>query len=150
MTPSPSITVDDSLWPLLRVTVVGAPTSQQQVVYLSRLSAFLHRWERYAGVLDTSQMRLVTSEQRERQARFMAEHAALFRAHCLGTAAVVSSPLVRLAGNLLIHLKPPPMRYVIVPKLPVALAWAVERLEEAGLSAPRAALFSRPGLSSRE
>jgi hypothetical protein len=134
MDPSASITFDDSLWPLLVVRFVGAPTNQQHAAYLAQLRAYLQHGERYVSIMDSRQLRLVSSEQRVRQAEFIKENEGLLKQVTLGTAGIVTSPLVRLAASVFLHLKPMPTPYYIAPSLPMAAGWAAERLEQAGLS----------------
>ncbi|MCY1075024.1 hypothetical protein [Archangium lansingense] len=136
MDPSASITIDDSLWPLLQVRFPSAFTNSQQEQYLGRLLAYLRRGERYVGILDTHLLKNTTSEQRQRQADFIKEHEALFRSCSLGTAGIITSPLMALGARILIHLKPMPSPYYVASSLPAAVTWAAERLELAGLFGP--------------
>lgn len=147
MTLSASITFDDSLWPLLLVRFPSVITSAQQEQYLARLLTYVRRGQKYVGILDTHLLRNTTAEQRQRQADFIKEHEALFRQSSLGSAAVVTSPLVALGARILIHLKPMPVPFYVTSSLPAAVAWAAERLELAGLTEPAERVRSHFGLS---
>jgi hypothetical protein len=136
MKPSAPITFDDSLWPLLVVRFVGAPSLQQQEAYLAQLRAYLQHGDRYVSILDTRQLKMMTAEQRQRQADFIKENEELLRRVTLGTAAIVTSPLIRLAASVFLHLKPMPTPYYVAPSLPSAAGWAADRLELAGLLEP--------------
>ncbi|MFY0525346.1 hypothetical protein ACN28I_20115 [Archangium gephyra] len=136
MDPSASITIDDSLWPLLLVKFPRVFTNAQQEQYLSQLLTYLRRGERYVGVLDTHLLKNPSAEQRQRQADFIKEHEVLFRQCSLGTAGIVTSPLMALGARILIHLKPMPTPYYVASSLPAAVTWAADRLELAGLLAP--------------
>jgi hypothetical protein len=136
MNPSAPISFDDSLWPLLVVRFVGAPSLQQQEAYLAQLRAYLQHGDRYVSILDTRQLKMMTSEQRVRQAEFIKENEALLRQVALGTAAIVTSPLIRLAASVFLHIKPMPTPYYVAPSLPLAAVWAADRLERAGFLAP--------------
>ncbi|WP_375771186.1 hypothetical protein NR798_09885 [Archangium gephyra] len=136
MDSSASITIDDSLWPLLQVKFPSAFTNPQQEQYLSRLLTYLRRGERYVGVMDTHLLKNSSSEQRQRQAEFIKEHEALFRQYSLGTAGIVTSPLMALGARILIHLKPMPTPFYVASSLPAAMTWAAQRLESAGLLEP--------------
>ncbi|AKJ01017.1 hypothetical protein ATI61_112277 [Archangium gephyra] len=136
MDPSASITIDDSLWPLLQVKFPSAFTNAQQERYLGQLLTYLRRGERYVGVMDTHLLKNPSAEQRQRQAHFIKEHEALFRQCSLGTAGIVTSPLMALGARILIHLKPMPTPFYVASSLPAAVSWAAERLELAGLSEP--------------
>lgn len=131
-----SITFDDSLWPLLLVRFPSVMTSAQQEAYLARLLTYVRRGQKYVGIMDTQLLENTTAEQRQRQAGFIKEHEELFRQFSLGSAAVVTSPLVALGGRILIHLKPMPVPFYVTSSLPAAVAWAAERLEQAGLTEP--------------
>ncbi|HZH78016.1 MAG TPA: hypothetical protein VEY88_18455 [Archangium sp.] len=133
MEPVASITFDDSLWPLLVVKFVGAPTNQQQEAYLSQLRDYLRHGERYVSILDTRLLRMMSSEQRVRQAEFIKENEGLLRQVTLGMAAIVTSPLIRLAASVFLHLKPMPTPYYCAPTLPAAADWTADRLTQAGL-----------------
>lgn len=134
MNPSASITLDDSLWPLLLVRFPSVVSNAQQEEYLARLLTYVRRGQKYVGIMDTHLLKNTTSEQRQRQADFIKEHEGLFRQCSLGSAAVVTSPLVALGGRILIHLKPMPVPFYVTSSLPAAVAWAAERLALAGLT----------------
>jgi hypothetical protein len=146
MHPSASIAFDDSLWPLLWVRFPRVISSAQQEEYLARLLTYVRRGQKYVGIMDTRLLENTTAEQRQRQAGFIKEHEALFRQFSLGSAAVVTSPLVALGGRILIHLKPMPVPFYVTSSLPAAAGWAAERLELAGLTEPAERIRSHFGL----
>ena len=132
--PPSAVTFDESLWPLLVIRFEGELSSQDFNDYLARLSTYPRRQERYVCILDASRVRVGTREQGQRQAAWVKQHEALLRQWQLGSAHVISSPTIRLLTSLILYLQPLPSPHVIVARLGEAVAWAVGRLEEAGLT----------------
>ncbi|HEX8440718.1 hypothetical protein [Archangium sp.] len=128
-----SITFDDSLWPLLISRFEGVASDAQYEEYLARGTAYLQRGERYVSVLDMGRLAVPTAAQRQRQAEWLKAHETLMHELLLGGALVITSPFVRFALSTILHLKPMPMPYVVVPDVAMGLGWAVARLEEAGI-----------------
>jgi hypothetical protein len=141
-------TFDDSLWPLLQVRVVGVASPQQFEEYLEESASFYRRREPYVIVSDLLQVGMLPAELRRRQAEWTILHDALIRKSLLGNAFLINTPFFRLGLNVLFHLNPPTWPYVIVPRMEPALAWAVVRLEEAGLRKPAERVRRHFGLFS--
>jgi hypothetical protein len=141
-------TFDDSLWPLLQVRVVGVASPQQFEEYLEDSLAYFHRREPYVIVSDLLQVGMLPAELRRRQAEWTKLHDGLIRERLLGNAFIINTPFFRLGLNVLFHLNPPTWPYVIVPRMEPALAWAVVRLEEAGLRKPAERVRRHFGLFS--
>ena len=136
MTARGDIQVDDSLWPLVHIRFLGVPSTPQVEAYLARMTGLLERGERHVNLMDSSGMTgMGPPEQRHLQAAWMKRHDATLRAQALGTAFVITSPLVRLAVSVVFHLKPMHSVYLIAASLPEAATWAAHRLESAGLHA---------------
>ena len=139
------ITVDDSLWPLVKVDFVGSNTLQDLESYLTSMDRCVQRGDRYLAIFDT--LRLTTApsmELRKRQIEWLTKNDALLRQRCLGNAFVITSPFIRLALSIMYQLQPPPMPYTVVGDLKTAQDWVSRRLQAAGLSLPLAA--SRQGV----
>jgi hypothetical protein len=132
MSPS-SITIDDSLWPLLIIRFEGEPSSPQFMEYLARVSDYLARPEQSVSILDASRVHTGTAEQRQLQVEWIRKNEALLRQRLLGSAHVITSPFIRLVTSLILHLQPLPAPYFVASSMNEAVAWAVERLEGAGL-----------------
>lgn len=138
------ISFDDSQWPLLTVTFSGTSSSQVFDAYLSRMSAYLNRGEKYLALLDTrAETAAPTMEQRQRQVQWIQRHEAALRQYSLGTAFVITSPFIRLALNIMHQLKPLPCPHTIVGDLQSARDWAAGRFRAAGVVHPS------PGVSLR-
>jgi hypothetical protein len=131
---SASITFDDSLWPLLLSRFQGTATDSQYEAYLARGTAYLQRGEPYVSIVDMGQLAMPTAAQRQRQAEWMKEHDALMRERFLGCALILTSPFMRLALSTVLHLRPMPTPYVVVPDMAAGLEWTLARLRDAGFS----------------
>jgi hypothetical protein len=131
MAPSPII-VDDSLWPLIIVRFERDPSAQEFAEYLARRSMYLERPEQTVSILDASRVRTGTAEQRQLQAEWIKRNAALLRQRSLGSAHIISSPVIRLVTSLILHVQPIPTPHIVVSGMNEAVAWALKRLEGAG------------------
>jgi hypothetical protein len=133
------ITFDDSMWPLLTVTFSGVSSAQDFDAYLSGMTAYLGRGEKYLCILDSSRSSVApTLEQRQRQVDWVQRNESLLRQRSIGTAFVITSPFIRLALNIMYQLKPLPTPYTVAGDLKVARVWAAERFRAAGLPLPSA------------
>ena len=126
------ITVDDSLWPMLLSRFSGAVSDEQFDEYLRRGTANLQRGELYVTVLEMGSMHLPTTAQRQRQTVWMKIHGRALREQLLGTAFVITSPIIRLGLSTLFHIVPQPVPYIVVPDLDTGVRWALRRLEAGG------------------
>ena len=131
------ITFDDSLWPLLTVTLTGTNSAQDFDTFQSKMTAYLNRGEKYLCIIDTSDLLSAPSmERRQRHVDWIRRNELALRQRMLGCAFVITSPFVRLALNIVFQLKPLPCLYTNVGDVKVARAWAVERFRAAGLPIP--------------
>ena len=131
------ITFDDSRWPLLTVGFTGTNSAQDFDAYLSKLTGYMNRGDKYLCILDTRSLTTPpTLEQRQRQVEWIRQNAATLRQRSLGTAFVITSPFIRLAMNIMYQLQPLPNPYTIVGDIKVAHTWALERFRAAGITLP--------------
>jgi nitrogen-specific signal transduction histidine kinase len=133
MGPANGITFDDSLWPLLVVRFSGTPTNQQFEEYLAKRGAYLARRQKHALIYDTASFRVLTNEQRQRQIDWLKERAALMKETSLGSALVITSPIVRLTLSIVLQFSQAGTAYHTARSLPEAAGWAAARLVDAGL-----------------
>ena len=132
---SASILVDDSLWPLNRVTFPRVVTNERQEELFEHTLSHLRRGERFVSLVDFRQLESLTSEQREQQWRFLRQQAEPMRQCSMGVVALINSPALALMARILIHrIKPSVVPYSIVSSWPAAVSWAADRLEGNGLS----------------
>jgi hypothetical protein len=128
-----SILVDDSLWPLLRVTFPRVITDAQHEELQVRILSYLRRGERHVYLLDLRQLQSLTSEQRARQWAFLRQQEVLMRQWSMGIVALINSPPLALMARILIHrIKPSVVPYSILASWPAAVSWAADRLEGNG------------------
>ncbi len=126
--------MDDSLWPLLRVTFPRVITNEQQAELLERILSYLKRGERHVTLVDLRLLRSLTSEQREQQWAFLRGQEVLMRQWSMGIVALINSPPLALVARILIHrVKPSVVPYSILASWPAAVTWAADRLEDNGL-----------------
>ena len=127
----PAYSFDDSLWPLLQVHYRGVPSGREYEEYLAAWEPYLRR-EEHVTLLDARQAHFVSAEQRKRRLEWMKANAQALR-RSLGTAFVVSSPLIRLSLNIVYYFKPMQAPHIVVASPHLGARWAAERLQEAGL-----------------
>ncbi|MCY1073026.1 hypothetical protein [Archangium lansingense] len=148
MSPPTPIPVDDSLWPLVRVSFPRVITNEQQTELFTRVLAYLRRGERHVAIVDFRQLQSLTSEQREQQWVFLREQEALMRSRSMGIVALINSPTVALMARVLVHrIKPSVVPYSILASWPAAVSWAADRLDSNGLSEHAMRVRQRLGTS---
>ncbi|WP_152622704.1 hypothetical protein [Archangium violaceum] len=132
--PTSPITVDDSLWPLVRVTFPRVITNAQQAELFERVLSYLKPGQRHVALVDFRQLQSLTSEQREQQWNFLREQAVLMRQCSMGIVALINSPTLALVARTIIHrIKPSVVPYSILASWPAAVSWAADRLRDNGL-----------------
>jgi hypothetical protein len=124
---------DDSRWPRLYLRLAGTLSSQGHEECLAQLSGYLRRGERFVSIVDLTRVGLVPLEQRWRQVEWFEEHEQLMRETNVGTAIILTSPLVRLSISAILYFKRLPLPLAMVATPAEAEAWADARLKEAGL-----------------
>lgn len=147
-TPSTSLLVDDSLWPLLIVQQRGTVPLEQFEEYLARRLSYLRRPEKHAVLFDMRHAPMLPSEIRQRQAEWLKQHGSLVDTQVLGHALVITSPLLRLMLSTFHKVRPRNSRYLITPHLNDAARWCLNVLEESGSNPPTQRIEAHFGLKS--
>lgn len=126
----PSPYLDDSLWPLVRVTFPrGLSPAQSEGVRQGVLSCLL-REERHLYLVDLRSLNHMSSDDRARHGDFLREQAAGMRRWCMGIVALINSPALALMARVLIHhVKPTTVPYSVLASWPATVDWATARLE---------------------
>jgi hypothetical protein len=150
MEPPSNITFDDSLWPLLVVRFSGMPTNQQFEEYMARRGSYLARNQKHALIYDTVRFSVLTSEQRQRQIDWLKEHKELMRKLSLGSALIITSPVVRLLLSGILHFSQAATPYHAARSLPDAANWCAGRLAGAGLLVEAQRVRMHFGLAPRQ
>jgi hypothetical protein len=147
-----SITFDETHWPLLIVRFSGVATPEEFEAYLAHRLACMRRQERHVVIYDTRKARLIPSEHRQRHVEWIREYEALRDQTLLGNALIITSPVIRLTMNLVIHLRSDVLPYFVAATLPQAALWGADRLRDAGEVATAEGLRQHfePQLGSRD
>ncbi|AKI99581.1 hypothetical protein ATI61_109224 [Archangium gephyra] len=149
VTPS-NITFDDSLWPLLVVRFSGTPTKQQFEEYMARRGSYLARNQKHTLIYDTVSFSVLTPEQRQRQIQWLKEHKEPLQTLSLGSALIITSPVVRLLLSGVLHFSQANAPYHAARSLPDAASWCAGRLASAGLLTEAQRVRTHFGLAPRQ
>ncbi|WP_375772153.1 hypothetical protein NR798_15120 [Archangium gephyra] len=140
--------MDDSLWPLLRVTFPRVITNAQQAELFERTLAYLRRRERHVTLVDFRQLQSLTAEQREQQWTFLREQEVPMRQWSMGIVGLINSPTLALVARTVVHrVKPSVVPHSIVASWPAAVSWAADRLRDNGLGEHACEVRQRLGAS---
>jgi hypothetical protein len=129
--------IDLSRHPLVIVRFVGLPTEAEFDAYLEGMTRFIiERKQKTVTILDASQSDRTPASQRKKQAVWLKSHENLLRQYSLGTAFVITSPLVRGVLTAIFWLQPLPTEHIVVGTMHEAEAWGRARLSAAGIAMP--------------
>jgi hypothetical protein len=120
------------LWPLLTVKFVGTTSDIEFELYLEKMSGYLQRGEKYVCLYDSTAMKDSPMVHRQRQLEWLKEKDTQLRQWMIGTGFIITSPVIRLAMNVIYQLNKPPCPYTAVSNTKAALEWASERFKAEG------------------
>ena len=126
------VSFDESMWPLLLVKFEGETSDVEFEAYLRRMTDYLNRQEKYVCLYDSTRMKSSPMNHRQMQVEWLQQHDAQLRKWMIGTGFVITSPLVRLAMNVITTLNRPPCPSTNVATLDQALSWAADRFRDEG------------------
>ncbi|HEX5746498.1 MAG TPA: hypothetical protein VFZ09_09655 [Archangium sp.] len=149
VTPS-NITFDDSLWPLLIVRFSGTPNKQQFEEYMAMRGRYLARNQKHALIYDTVRFNVLNPEQRQRQIDWLKQHKELLGKLSLGSALVITSPVIRLSLSLVLQFSQASAPYHAARSMPDAASWCAGRLASAGLLTEARRVRTHFGLAPRQ
>lgn len=132
----PSITLDESRWPLVIVRIVGTPTDEELDAFLAESTHRLRRNEIQVSIIDVSKADRSPPTQRRKQAEWMRVHDDLLRRRSAGMAYVITNPMVRGVLTAIMWLQPLPVEHTVVGTLEEAERWAIAQLAKRGGAAP--------------
>ncbi|MGZ6077374.1 MAG: hypothetical protein ACXWK6_06175 [Myxococcaceae bacterium] len=132
MAPASNITVDESLWPLLVVRLTGLPTDQHFEEFLAKRATHFARRQKHVVIYDTASFRVPTPEQRQRLISWFKERVALQKQLSLGSALVITSPIIRLTLSTVLHFAQTETPHHVTRTLSEAASWSADRLAAAG------------------
>jgi hypothetical protein len=87
----------------------------------------------YVTIIDASRAAPTPATQRRKQADWLDRQAPLLAKRSLGTAFIITSPMVRGIYTAVLWLRPMPTEHVVCSTCAEAEAWAAERLAAAGI-----------------
>jgi hypothetical protein len=132
------IEIDDSRYPLVRVTFEGHVADHVFDRYLETMSRLLQRRMKNAIVFDARLAKSPTPMQRSKQAAWLKANRETIQRYSCGSAFVIASAVIRGALTAILWVAPIPGAHVVVATLPEAEAWAIGRLTAEGVSLPAA------------
>ena len=124
-------------WPIVLHVSEGSPTDAQYDAYVREATAILLRREPHVVIMDTTGLDQVSAYGRTFKKGWLEEYGELLRTHCLGTALVLSSPIMRFISSTLMLIRPFPTPYFVCETVHEARVWARQRLEESGIASSR-------------
>lgn len=127
---------DDSLWPLLIIRLEGRLSQEEMEALLAQRLRYLERGCRHVFLCDLSASHHSLAEHRHRVAQWIAEHEEPLNRLSAGSVYILHSPLLRVAFQVVIWLKPVRFPVLVAEDMRTALEWAAERFREAGLHTP--------------
>ncbi len=129
--------IDVSRHPLVVITFVGATSEDDFDRYLEEMQRLvLSRRERNVTIIDGSRSERTTPLQRRKQADWMRTNDDMLRRYSLGTAFVISSPVVRGVLTAILWVSPMSAPHTVVATYEEAERWANAQLNAVGLAAP--------------
>jgi hypothetical protein len=132
--PSGSLQIDTSRWPIVVHTTEGSPSDEQFDAYIREATELLLRGEPHVAVMDSSRLGRASAYARVRKKQWLEQYERELRHACLGTAFVLSSPVARFAAATILLVRPFPTPYVVCSTLEEGMAWAGQRLSGAATS----------------
>ncbi|HEX3771641.1 MAG TPA: hypothetical protein VHV30_12275 [Polyangiaceae bacterium] len=129
-----SIVVDDSRFPLVRVTFDGAVADHVFDAYLHALSRVLSRRAKNVIVFDALRAPPPTAKERAKQAAWLKQHRDVIERFSCGSAFVIKSAIVRGGLTAILWIAPIPGAHTVVATVAEAEAWALARLRDAGVT----------------
>jgi hypothetical protein len=131
-----AILIDETRFPIVVVEFFGTPTDRQFGEYLTGMTQVLDRASPYALIMDATRSTSTPAKQRSLQAEWMkANHAKLER-YSVGTAFVMTSPVVRGMLTAILWLQPLAAPHTVVATRREADVWVREQLRRAGVVVP--------------
>jgi hypothetical protein len=132
------IQFDETRFPIVVVKFAGTATDAEFGDYLSTMSRMLGKKQVTATILDATEAGATSALQRRRQADWLKKNADVLKLYSVGTAFVITSPLVRGALTAILWVQPMPAPHTLVATLPEAEAWAKKQLAQHPLPGGRA------------
>jgi hypothetical protein len=125
-----SIRFDETQWPILIIRFSGSPTDDEFTQYLQRYETYMHGEARYAVMLVTEPHASMTKARHaKQQARWIGANQSRIRRHCVGTAFVLPSSLMRGVLRAILSMQSMPVEYAVFSTESQASTWCRARLD---------------------
>ncbi len=122
--------VDTGRWPIAVFWVGEGATEADVDAFILAADEVLARGEPYVAILDASELQRASPYARQRAVEWQKAHRAELAAHCLGTAFVLSSPLMRFITMTVLLLTDLPTPWRVCANVDAAIAWGQELLSK--------------------
>lgn len=132
MPPASGFDIDDSLWPLLIVRFIGAPSLEDLEEYLAKRLMYLERYQPHVIVYDARETRMFSNALIQRHVAWSKQHEALRRGTVKASAVVITSPLIRMAASTFLHFLPSKTPSRFCASVPEAVNWLADWLRKEG------------------
>lgn len=130
------VRVDESRFPLVDVTFSGTISDEEFRDYLKQMTDLVTRGKRNVVIIDATKAGRTPPVQRKLQEEWLDRHRAELEKSSLGTAFVITSPMVRGLLTAIFWLTTMPSEHVVVGSYEEAERWAFERLRSVGIEPP--------------
>lgn len=120
--------MDDSAWPILKVTLPPYPTDEEMTQYLKLLESYRNRRQPYALLIDLTYGKAFSPRQRKMQADYIREGLPISRIYLKAIGYVAESAMKRGAITAIHWLVKPASPSRIFPTRAEAEAWLRELL----------------------
>jgi len=126
-----TVVVDESAYPLVAFSWVGALDAEGFRAYLAALDTLLAYEDRFALVVDASRAKGLSSDQRRLQDEWVQARAPSLKIYCAGMCLVIASPWVRRLLAAASRFRSLPYPTAVVATRAAGVAWAQTRLDTA-------------------
>ena len=120
--------VDTAHWPQVVYWVDEAATEADVDAFIAAANEVLQRREPYVAILDASQLKRASPPLRQKAVEWQKAHRNELAAHCLGTAFVLSSPIMRFITMTVLLLTDLPTPWRVCASVEDAMGWGRELL----------------------
>ena len=117
---------------------------------MARRGSYLARTQKHTLIYDTVSFSVLTGEQRQRQIDWLKARKELLQKYSLGSALIITSPMVRLLLSGVLHFSQAATPSHAARSLPDAANWCAGRLSSAGLLVEAQRIRMHFGLTPRQ
>ena len=120
----PYAIIDESSFPIIRIGFTGAKSTNENFqAYLDQNKACYRNGGPLVLIFDASKASIPSIAHQKMQANWLKENEELMKAHCFGTAYVISKPVIRGILSMIFSFQKQPVPYQIVKTETEALDW---------------------------